>query len=347
MPNSCQLIPRNRLRRIPPELRLAHEYCFFLHDQCARLLVEYEAAKAQTVTINFRDEAESKRFAEVAKQDSISALREIGRLDEARRVVLNAITMAMVSDCLHHIYEALRCLEKRKSIVALNLLRKPLMDSLIHLSWMLGDESAFYEAFTSGEPEALATKKLGNHRAKIIQDALLQTQIGGVIDAAFVRTMIFDRTYAHGLQKLLQHAVHLITVDYPELKTSPENFNFIFKRPDENDIYHSLYENLPPLFFYLSHVILELFDRITPMDAGAKTAFVVRSLYALHLLDGGEATTDTCNRMEKAFGTTTHCPDCKVPFRFTVHNAARTLLTESVRCAKCRVVHGFPFAWLF
>jgi hypothetical protein len=347
MPNSCHFIPRNRLRRIPAELRLAHEYCFFLHDQCARLLVEYEAANAQTVTITFRDEAESRRFAQVAACGSISALREIGRLDEARRIVLNAITMAMVSDCLHHIYEALRCLEKRRFIVALNLLRKPLMDSLVQLSWVLGDEPAFYEAFASGEPEKLAAKKLGNHRAKIIQDALTQTRIGGVIDTDFVRRTIFDRTYERGLQKLLQHAVHLITVDYPELRTSPENFNFIFKRPDEDDVYHLLYENLPPLLFYLSHVILELFDRIVSMDPGAKDAFFVRSLYALHLLDGGEATRDTCDRMEKAFRATTQCPSCVAPFSFTVHNAARILLTETVRCAKCRAVHGFPFAWLF
>ena len=40
----------------------------------------------------------------------------------------------MVSDCLHHVYKALRCLEKRKVIVALNLLRKPLTDKFLYLS---------------------------------------------------------------------------------------------------------------------------------------------------------------------------------------------------------------------
>ena len=55
----------------------------------------------------------------------------------------------MVSDCLHHLYEALCCMEKRKVIVAHNLLRKPLTDNLMYLSWMLGDEDAFYAAFTA------------------------------------------------------------------------------------------------------------------------------------------------------------------------------------------------------
>ena len=162
MPSSCSLIPRNRLNRIPQELRLAHEYCFFLHDQCVALLVQYEAADAHTVTFKFRDGAEAKRFSKLAKKDAVDALRETGHLVEARRVILNTITMAMVSDSLHHIFEALKCIEKRKTVVALNLLRKPLTDSLVHLSWMLGDEDAFYKAFSAGQPEALTLKRLGN-----------------------------------------------------------------------------------------------------------------------------------------------------------------------------------------
>ncbi len=35
MRSSAYPIPRNRLTRIPPHLRLAHGYCFFLHDQRA------------------------------------------------------------------------------------------------------------------------------------------------------------------------------------------------------------------------------------------------------------------------------------------------------------------------
>ena len=38
---------------------MAHEYCFFLHDQSTRLLVEYEGAEAYVVSIKFKDEAEA------------------------------------------------------------------------------------------------------------------------------------------------------------------------------------------------------------------------------------------------------------------------------------------------
>src|SRR3546814_2540245 len=83
-------------------------------------------------------------------------MRDLRYTQQARKLVLNQVTMALVSDCLHHIYEALICIEKRKIVVAFNLLRKPLKDSLLQLSWMFGDENAFYDAFTSGNPEELS-----------------------------------------------------------------------------------------------------------------------------------------------------------------------------------------------
>lgn len=129
------LIPANRLKWLPEEVRLTHEYCFFLHDEIARMLVEYESADAPKVSFTFADEAQSKKFRSLArKHNSITAMREMGLHSEAKRAVMNAITMAKVSDCAHHIYEALRCFEKRKVIPGFNLLRKPLLDSLMYLS---------------------------------------------------------------------------------------------------------------------------------------------------------------------------------------------------------------------
>lgn len=344
---SISRLPRNKLNRIKPELRLAHEYCFFLHDECARLLVEYEAADAERITITFRDEAEANRFNELAKKDAITALRGTGYQAEARRVILNRITMAMTSDLLHHIYEALRCLEKRKFVVALNLLRKPLMDSLTYLSWMLGDEDAFYAAFERGEPEALALKKLGNHRAKIIEDALAQTGVAEILDAEYIRRAIFDRKFAEGLHGLFQHAVHLITVDYPELKSSPENFNFIFKSHTDEDIYDGVYEVLPPIMLYLSHVVLELFDRIRPMERAGKRGFYVRSSTALHLIGDRAQARDVVRELYLPFKNRLHCEHCGSAYRGTIHNAARMLMSETLRCGCCRRVSPFPFSWLF
>lgn len=344
---SVGLIPRHRLQRIPAELRLAHEFCFFLHDEGVRLLVQYEAAEANVVTVKFRSKVKAAKFAELAKESSIDALRATGYPKQARRVILNQITMAMVSDCLHHIYEALRCIEKRKTVVGLNLLRKPLLDSLLYLSWMLGDEDGFYKAFTEDGPEALTPKRMGNHRANILAAALAQTKIDALIEASFINAALFDAKNASGMYGLFQHAVHLVTVDRIELRTQPENFNFIFKSYSDDDLYHGVYGQLPAVLLYLSHVIMELFDRVKRMDKGAKHAFIFRSTLAYHVLEGGDAAQEVQTGLGPAFSKHFQCDRCAEPLVLTQHNAARAVLSESFRCTKCQRINHLPFSWLF
>lgn len=335
------------MERIPRELRLAHEYCFFLHDQCVHLLAQYEAAGAHSVKIKFRSQEEAKRFSQLAQGGAIDALRATGYPAEARRVILNTITIAMVSDTLHHLFEALKCLEKRKAVVAFNLLRKPLTDDLIYLAWMLGDEDGFFEAFSSGDAARLSANAVGNVRTTILQKALDETKVASAISADFVREALFDRKNPHGLQGLFQHAVHLVTVQHIELRTSPENFNFIFKNHADDDIYASVYEQLPHLMLYLSHIILELFERIAPMDPGAKFGFETRSMFGLYLVERGDTGQDVVDRLTKTLTPDVGCGDCETPLVVTMHNASRIVLTESFRCTACRRVQPFPFAWLF
>lgn len=96
MPCSIHKIPRNRLRWIPQDLRLAHEYCFFLHDKCVRLLAEYEAARAHIVTVKFRSKIENRNFAKIARESPIDAMRATDYPEVARRVTLNTVTLASV-----------------------------------------------------------------------------------------------------------------------------------------------------------------------------------------------------------------------------------------------------------
>jgi hypothetical protein len=87
------LIPRKRLRHIPYDLRVVHEYCFFLHDECVRILKEYENAEAHLVTVQFPSKLASDEFQKLASTDPIEALRAAGHPNEAKRVILNQITM--------------------------------------------------------------------------------------------------------------------------------------------------------------------------------------------------------------------------------------------------------------
>lgn len=342
------LIPANRLQWIPKDLRLAHEYCFFLHDEFARMLVEYEAADAPKVSFQFTSKAQAKRFGDLAKKhDTLTAMRELGLHSEARRVVLNHVTMAMVSDCAHHIYESLRCFEKRKFIPGFSLLRKPLLDSLMYFSWMAADEDGFYSAFTAGDPAKLTQKMLGNRRKEILASAIANTELMEIVMAEDLISIIFDVGNPDGLYGLFQHAVHLVTVERIEIKTSPENFNFIFKNPNEDDVYEALYTALPTVLLYLSHVILALYERIKPPESGAKNAFVFRTINAYRFLhyEGGQAA--LAEVMGEALSPHIRCPGCAMPLKVTQYNAMRLLLTESFRCTRCRRRQLFPLSWIF
>lgn len=344
MPNSVGLIPRNRLKWIPKHLRLAHEYCFFLHDENARMLVEYEGAKAHFVNYKFRSQSEADKFHEMVEgSNAISAMRSSGFLKEAQRVIINQVTMGMVSDCLHHIYEGLRCLEKRKTIVAFNLFRKPLTDNLLYLSWILGNEEDFYEAFSTKSPGGITSSLLKSRRTEIISQALKMTEISDILTTDFIDEMLFSRKNESGFQKLFQHAVHLVTVQHTELKTTSENFNFIFKNYSDDDLYELTYDSLPHILLYLSHVNFSLFERMLAPQNGPRTAFFYRSILGLYLVEG--QTSLAIDRLTELVKGT--CDHCGKPIEVTPHNAGRILLSESYRCVGCRNVRGLPFSWQF
>jgi hypothetical protein len=345
---SSGMIPRNRLKWVPPSVRLAHEYCFFLHDTCVHMLAEYEKARAHLVRFKFRDADEANGFERLSSAvGSIEALKQLGRLEEAKRVAINTITIGMVSDCLHHIYEALRCMERRKVVVAFNLFRKPLLDNLVYLAWMLGDEDGFYEAFANQSPAGLAPKIVGNRRQAILQAALEKTALKNALESDWLHSVLFKDSYERGLYKILQRAVHLITVDREAVRTEPMNFNFIFKNHTEDDSYEGLYEVLPTVLLFLSHVILGLYDRMKSMDPGARSAFEVRTILGMYTLGDDPARVNEVKRIIDPLATLLACPQCGMKPAMTKHNLARLLMRESFRCTGCRVVTPFPLSYLF
>lgn len=345
---SSALISRKRLRWIPKSERLAHEYCFFLHDACVQMLGEYERERAHYVRFKFKDADEAEAFERyVSETDPVTALKILGRLEEAKRVAINTITLGMVSDCLHHIYEALSCMERRKIVVAFNLLRKPLTDNLVYLSWMFSDLDDFYMAFSRNSPAGLTPKIVGNRRQSIISTALEKTVLKGIVDPDWLNDVLFKSAYPRGLYKIFQHAVHLITVVKEDVRTEAENFNFIFKDFTDNDSYEGLYEVLPSVMLFLSHVIEGLFEHMCVKDPGAKTAFQTRSVLAFYLLSNDNQLINEVRAILSGLSTMLACPNCHKSIALTKHNMARLLLSESFRCKFCGHVSPFPFSYIF
>lgn len=342
------LIPSNRLKWLPSDVRLAHEYCFFLHDEMARMMTEYEKADAHSIKFTISDPHEKRRFKALSKLNNpISALRELGYHEEARRVVINTIMLAMVSDCAHHLYEALRCFEKGKIIPGFNLLRKPLLDNLVYFTWMLADEDGFHSAFTSGDPTKITQKVIGNRRRELIHSSVRLVGLSEVIDAGSLHATLFDASDPNGLYGLFQHAVHLVTADRIEIKTLPENFNFIFLRPADHETYRTLYAALPTVLLYLTLVLMTLHDRIRPIQAGSRSALSFRAINGYRLLLGEPLSKIVVDVMDRNLGTKIKCPECNSGLKITPRNATQLLLADSFQCNVCRRKQSYPFSWMF
>ncbi len=343
---TINLIPRQRLAYIPEELKVLHEYCFFLHDECTRVLVEYEKEEAHLVSVNFANRSEQDLFEKYANEnDVIEALNKLGYLDKSRRAIINTTLMAMLSDCLHHIYEALKCFEKRKFVVGFNLLRKPLLDSLIYLSWILCREDEFYESFIQSSPENLTQNRLGNIREKLFEECITIVGLDDLIDANELHRILFSKSDEDGLYLYFQHAVHLVTVQHIKLKTAPQNFNFIFKNPLDDDVYDCLYQNLPYVLLYLSHIIINVFNRMEPMENGAISAFNIRTKIGYQAIYH-DVKPNEFEIFSKIFEDIP-CSHCNKAIKLTQYNIVKISLTESFRCNNCRRNNYFPFSYLF
>ena len=159
--------------------------------------------------------------------------------------------------------------------------------------------------------------------------------------------MLFKPSYERGLYKILQRAVHLITFEREEVRTEPENFNFIFKNYADDDSYDGLYEVLPSVMLFLSHVIEGLFERMCAKDPGARTAFQTRSLLGFLLLSDDSRWADQARAILGGLPKVVGCPSCREPLVLTKHNMARILLSESFRCKSCGQTAAFPFSYIF
>lgn len=335
------LVPRNRLKNMPEKIRAKHELCFFLHDQCARALVEYESAGAHIETIQFKNQEDFTRFEKLSSDtDVIGALRNLGYHRASKNVVLNTISMAIISDCLHHLYEALRCFEKRKYIVGLNLLRKPLKESLLYLAWLHGRRDEFYDQFTKGDSKYLSQSTIGEKRKEIYSDAIENIEYGELFDPEFIEYTIYNKKNGNGFELFFQHAVHLITIKHQELKTSAENFNFIFKNPLDDDVYDLIYQNLPYLLLFMSHVTIGIFDRMKKMDKTSKHLFQIRTKFSYDLITGSDKHR-ALSTFRELVSMSLNCSWCSSKCKSTLYNAVRMLLVSEFRCTSCRKISPF------
>lgn len=338
------IIDPDRIKHIPEKYRAQHEFCFHLHDLMASLLVQMEVQEAGH--IEFEIESEEDQRLLTSGIHVLDFLNKSGRTDLERRAVVNHVCSALFSDILHFVYEALRCLEKRKFAVALTLLRKPLKEGMLIVAMMCADEVTFFDRMRNDAKNLLNRNHLDEQSIKdLLESAITASRASSFADAELIYNTVFNFQNDLGLARLFDKATHLVT-EFRRNLTEDYNLNFIFKNPMDDDVFSGgTYSHLAMLILFLHVMQIELYGRMREPSKKYQNWLLFTSLGAFEALftKGRSKMTDFVNSNFKEF---MRCSICDAQLRIKKADAPRLLIRERLDCQQCLAEQHFPVGWL-
>lgn len=341
---SIGIIDASRLINIPEKHWAQHEFCFHLHDLMLRLLVKMEASKAANVSFPLANESEHDLLAE--GMHPLDFLEQTGRGSLERRVVINHLSIALFADILHFIYEGLKALEKRKFSVAFSLFRKPFKEGMLVAAQICGDEHAFFDKMKFDAKSILSRQDVQKENViNIIDKAILKCKGTRYVNADIIYSITYDRGNILGLAGLFDKATHLVT-DYSKIRTENYNMNFIFKNPNDNDIYSGgTYELLAKLLLFLNLMQIEIYGRMSQTSKKYQNWMMFTSLGSFEAIFGS-GYPRICRFINRNFGEFLKCTVCEASMKVRKKDAARFYIAESIQCDVCNEVQHFPLEWI-
>ncbi|MGV0910409.1 hypothetical protein [Martelella sp. FOR1707] len=337
------IIGEDRLKNIPQRYRAQHEFCFHLHDLMAGLLIRMETEKAADVSFNISPEEKEKIL---EYENILDYLSDSGREEIERRVVINHICNSLFADMLHFIYESLKSFEKRKFTVAYSLLRKPLKEGLLLLSFMCADEKLFFQTLKNDSKSLLNRKDLDESgKRRLISQALEKIRVSSFTTPDYIYDTLFNFKNDSGMSQIFDKATHFVT-EYKRNQTENYNINFIFKNPLDNDVFTGeTYQQISTILLFIHTMQITLYERMASVSEKYTQWMIVTSIGAFEaiFLPGRP---NMVNFVNSNFGQFMNCPHCGEQLRVQKRNAARFFISERMTCRNCGVDHHFPFGWL-
>jgi hypothetical protein len=344
---SLGIIDKDRLALLPPNYWAAHEFCIFLHDKLVSLLVEYDSNGIQDIVVNSFHKAikESGKESEFDNINILQYMKDNELVIPYKHHIVSHLVMALTSDMLHFIYEALMCFEKRKFSVAFSLLRKPLKEHLFFLSWLLADEDDFISRFEANNYISFSgvSKEV---RLDIIGRAIQKLHVKDAFNKENIWDYVYSKKQKYGFEPTWQKATHLITSQGELLKTEDYSLNFIFEDVFDDYYYEFLRTSLPYLFLYISQVTLESFNRIHSMNNKTVSHLILTTMgcYEALFLDGRSMSIG--RMLQKQLGDLLNCIHCNSLFKIKKRNAPTLYLHEKFLCESCGLESELPLYWL-
>lgn len=334
------MIAPERLKNIPPDRQEQHSFCFWLHDRILDVLRQASTARVATVQFKFENDEEARSFE--SAEDAISYFLKSGNTELAKRIVLNHTVLPLFGDALNFICESLFNLEKRKITVSLALLRKPLRESLLLLTWIFADEDEFFARMQT-DAASLDSEMEPEQKKKLIARAIDKFEIQGPFDAEVIYGMVFDKKNKRGLGHYFDQALHLVTRN-AAFRTENLNLNMIFKNPSDDDVYHGIYEIFAYLLTYLLFLEVEMVGHIAPIPDSYKAWVGMVSIFPYTALFTDEP--DWLDGFGESIIGLLTCSLCGEQLSITREGALEFFALERITCKRCGAEQQFPLFWL-
>ena len=341
---SIGIIQAERLKNIPRRYWAHHEFCFHLHDLMTSLLAQMEIQKAGHV--KFEIESEEDRRLLASDIHILDFLAKSGRGDLERRAVINHVCNALFSDMLHFIYESLRALEKRKFTVAYSLLRKPFKEGILVVSQMCADEETFFNKMKTDAKNLLNRRDLNESKIKaLFKDAITTSRASSFVNPDSIYDAVFNYQNHNGLAMLFDKATHLVT-EFNRNQTENYNLNFIFKNPEDDDIYSgNTYTLIAQILLFIHLMQIELYGRMRKPSEKYQNWMIFTSVCAFEALFTKGQSRMT-NFLKSHFKEFMKCVICGAEINIKKADAPRLVIGERLDCNQCFTNQHFPIGWL-
>lgn len=327
---------------IPEKFRFNHDYCFFVHDQLADIVVSGERngifAREE---IKLRDEAHVAAMEGKTGEDLCRWMEENGYKEEMYAVYYKQVIVALLTDMCHFLYEALTCSERGKLTVVYALLRKPLSENLFLFEWLLTDRDDFMASRFCDSSKMPAVGQVTKERKiDVIAGALDGSEIKGWISPEFMYELRYMRSKNYSFAQSWDKAIHLITT-YRGIKTETGNFNFVFFGDDERESqWEHIYSTLPLLLLHALHVVSALVSnfavpseeaKVTSLRCKAGMILCYQDWMRESELDGVDV-----DLAEDSMEEGLECPKCDTVIPFDHRNLALFYKWGVMECSRCR-----------
>jgi hypothetical protein len=240
---------------LPSKYRPINNLCAVIYDHLTELY-KLELYKPFQHTEVKMDDQGQKSDLDTGNLHILDYLKITGHHDELTDILVKNVTLAVVSDLVHFVFESISCAKRGKMTVAYALLRKPFKDELLLLESILDNPHEFVNRFFhDGNPASYDPSTLNEEQKR----AIIEAAVGKVRPNAFSTDMLFDYRYDKlspvGISSFSDHALHIVTRNkkYP---TSEQNLNFVFSNTDDIKFYWKHYYTIVPyLLLYTASVV--------------------------------------------------------------------------------------------